>query len=226
MKWSEVAQSCPTLCDPTDCSLPGSSIHGIFQAIVLEWVAISFSRGSSRPRDQNRVSRIADRRFTVWATREALPCERWLEMKARSWFLRMSCATLSLLHATFLVVQSLSHVWLFETPWTAPRQAPSPFSGACSSSCPLSQWVIQPSCLLSPPSPPAFSLFQLQGLFQWRLVTSDGQSIATFLGSFNQQLKEEGEHGIPCGRRRPFSLLPLHFSCLSRLYACLQLKPS
>ena len=41
----EVAQLCPTLCDPVDCSLPGSSIHGIFQARVLEWVAISFSRG-------------------------------------------------------------------------------------------------------------------------------------------------------------------------------------
>ena len=40
---SEVAQSCPTLCDPMDCSLPGSSIHGIFQARVLEWVAIAFS---------------------------------------------------------------------------------------------------------------------------------------------------------------------------------------
>ena len=50
-KESEVTQSCPTLCDPMDCSLPGSSIHGIFQARVLEWVAISFSRGSSRPRD-------------------------------------------------------------------------------------------------------------------------------------------------------------------------------
>ena len=47
MKWSEVAQSCPTLCDPMDCSLPGSSVHGIFQARVLEWIAISFSRGSS-----------------------------------------------------------------------------------------------------------------------------------------------------------------------------------
>ena len=42
-KWSEVAQSCPTLCDPMDCSLPGSSIYGIFQARVLEWAAISFS---------------------------------------------------------------------------------------------------------------------------------------------------------------------------------------
>ena len=67
-----VAQSCPTLCDPMDCSLSGSSLHGIFQAIVLEWIAISFSRRSSRPRDQTRVSRIVDRRFTIWATREVL----------------------------------------------------------------------------------------------------------------------------------------------------------
>ena len=67
---SEVAQSCPTLCDPMDCSLPGSSIHGIFQARVLEWVAISFSRGSSQPRDQIWVSRTAGRRFTIWATTE------------------------------------------------------------------------------------------------------------------------------------------------------------
>ena len=43
VKWSEAAQSCPTLCDPIDCSLPGSSLHGILQARVLEWVAISFS---------------------------------------------------------------------------------------------------------------------------------------------------------------------------------------
>ena len=48
---SEVAQSCLTLCDPMDCSLPGSFLHGILQARVLEWVAISFSRGSSQPRD-------------------------------------------------------------------------------------------------------------------------------------------------------------------------------
>ena len=48
---SEVAQSCLTLCDPMDCSLPGSSVHGIFQAIVLEWGAVAFSRGSSQPRD-------------------------------------------------------------------------------------------------------------------------------------------------------------------------------
>ena len=58
------------LCDPMHCSLPGSSVHGNFQAIVLEWIAISFSRGSSQPRDQTRVSCIVDRSFTVWATRE------------------------------------------------------------------------------------------------------------------------------------------------------------
>ena len=70
-KWSEVAQSCPTLCNPMDCSLQGCSVHGIFQARVLEWVVISFSRGSSWPRDRTQVSHIAGRQCIVWATREA-----------------------------------------------------------------------------------------------------------------------------------------------------------
>ena len=55
----EVAQSCPTLCDPMDCSLPGSSVHGIFQGRILEWAAISFCRRSSWPRDWTQVSHIA-----------------------------------------------------------------------------------------------------------------------------------------------------------------------
>ena len=67
-----VAQSCLTLCDPMDCSLSRSSIHEIFQARGLEWVAISFSRGSSWPRDRTWVSHIVGRRFTLWATREVL----------------------------------------------------------------------------------------------------------------------------------------------------------
>ena len=71
-KESEVTQSCPTLCDPMDCSLPGSSVHGIFQAIVLEWIAISFSREFSQPRVPTWVSHIVDRRLTIWATREVL----------------------------------------------------------------------------------------------------------------------------------------------------------
>ena len=60
---SEVTQLCPTLCDPTDFSLPGFSVHGIFWTTVLEWVAISFSRGSSRPRDRTWVSYIIGRCF-------------------------------------------------------------------------------------------------------------------------------------------------------------------
>ena len=62
---SEVTQLCLTLCDPVECSLPGSSFHGILQARVLEWVAISFSRGSSRPSDQSQISRIPDRCFNL-----------------------------------------------------------------------------------------------------------------------------------------------------------------
>ena len=61
---SEVAQSSPTLCNSMDYSLPISSIHRIFQTRVLEWVAISFSRGSSQPRDQTQVSSITGRFFT------------------------------------------------------------------------------------------------------------------------------------------------------------------
>ena len=73
-KWreseSEVTHSCPTLCDTMDCSLPGSSVCGIFQTRILEWVAISFSRWSSQPRDWTRVSCIVGRYFTIWAPRE------------------------------------------------------------------------------------------------------------------------------------------------------------
>ena len=60
---SLVAQLCPSLCDPMDCRLPGSSVHGIFQARVLEWVAISFSRRSSRPSNRTRASHIVGRHY-------------------------------------------------------------------------------------------------------------------------------------------------------------------
>ena len=68
---SEVPQSCPTLCNPMDSSLPCSSIHGILQARILEWVAISFSSRSAWPRDWTWVSCTAGRFFTIWTTREA-----------------------------------------------------------------------------------------------------------------------------------------------------------
>ena len=62
---SLVAQSCLTLCDPMDCSLPGPSVHGILQARILEWVAMPFSRESSQPRDQTQVSLIAGGFFAI-----------------------------------------------------------------------------------------------------------------------------------------------------------------
>ena len=65
-----VSHWCLTLRNPMYCSLPGSSVHGILQATILDWVAIPFSRGSSWPRNQTGVSCIADRFFTKWATRE------------------------------------------------------------------------------------------------------------------------------------------------------------
>ena len=69
---SEVAQSCPTLCDPMGCSPPGSSVHGISQARILEWAAIFFSRGSFRPRDRTIVFFIVRWILYHGATREAL----------------------------------------------------------------------------------------------------------------------------------------------------------
>ena len=66
-----VTQSCPTLWDPMDCSLPGSSVRGILQARILELVAIPFSRRSSQSRDQTQFSSTAGRFFIIWATRKA-----------------------------------------------------------------------------------------------------------------------------------------------------------
>ena len=65
-----VTQSCLTLWDPMDCSPPGSAVHGVLEARILEGLAISFSRGSSWPRDWTWVSCITGRFFTLWASRE------------------------------------------------------------------------------------------------------------------------------------------------------------
>ena len=66
-----VAQSCPTICDAMNWRPPGSSVHGILQARILEWVGIPFSRRSSWPKDWTQVSHSTGRFFTFWATREA-----------------------------------------------------------------------------------------------------------------------------------------------------------
>ena len=79
----EVAQSCPTLSDPLDCSPPGSSVHGVFQARVLEWDALAFSRGSCRPTDRSRVSHIVGRRFyclRLIRVKSARPWSAWMSL--------------------------------------------------------------------------------------------------------------------------------------------------
>ena len=70
-RWMIATQSCPTLWDPMDCSLPSSFVHGILQARILKWVAISFSSASSQPRDRTQVSCMASRLFTIWTTKKS-----------------------------------------------------------------------------------------------------------------------------------------------------------
>ena len=81
-----VTQSCPTFCDPVDCSLPGSTVHGIIHARMLEWVVIPLFRVSSLPRGWTWVSWIAGRRFTIWATRKVTVCLLFTYWST-SWFL-------------------------------------------------------------------------------------------------------------------------------------------
>ena len=107
VQFISVAQSCPTLWDPTDGSPPGCSVHGIFQAGILEWVAISSFQESPRPRDQTWVSCIANRFFTIWATSED-PCpldhiEKIVKAKRnRSFTLTGSCYVKALLHRCWI----------------------------------------------------------------------------------------------------------------------------
>ena len=109
--WWDPTFSCPTLCDPMDSSLPSSAVHGIFQATILEWAAISFSRGSSQPRDQTQVSCIAERRFTIWATEEACllnsELQIWSSCRKRWVHLPLLCR-LGIYPSVFRVVYILS----------------------------------------------------------------------------------------------------------------------
>ena len=98
-----LAQLCPILWDPLDCSPPGSSIHGISQASILESVAIPFSMGASWSRFGTWVSYTAGKFLIVWATWEALVVYPWM----------CEC-----------VLSCFSRVWLFVTLWTVAHQAP------------------------------------------------------------------------------------------------------
>ena len=137
-----VSQSCLTLCDPTDCSSPCSSIHRILQARIIEWLAIPFSR-SSWLRDWTWVSRIVGRFFIIWATREA---QSFVQIRSD---------------------HSLSRVRLFATPWIAARQASLSITNSLSSLRLISIKSVMPSShlilccplLLLPPLPPSIRVF-------------------------------------------------------------------
>ena len=132
-----------------DYGQPGASTYGILQARILKWIAISFSRGSSWPRNQAWVSCVADKFVAHWATREALRCQVfliWLQFSSAQLCLilwdPMDCSMPGLPVHHQLPEFTQTHV----------------------------HWVgdaIQPSHPLSSPSPPAFNLSQHQGLFHW-----------------------------------------------------------
>ena len=127
-----------------DCSLPGSSVHEILQARILEWAAISFSRRSSGSRDRTWVSCAAGRFFTIWAIREALTSI-----------------------VQFSSVQSLSRVRLFATPWITAHQASLSITNSQSllklmpikSVMPSSHLILCRPLLLLPPIPPSIKVF-------------------------------------------------------------------
>ena len=113
-----VTQSCPTLCNPMDCSPPGSSVHGIFQARLLEWVAISFSRGSPQPRNRTQISWIAGRFLTLWATGEATNDCLIGYKRLALWSPEVGKLNLQFMFLTFSMGQSKvcfawDHLWLF-----------------------------------------------------------------------------------------------------------------
>ena len=96
-----VTQSWPTLCNSVDCSPPGSSVHGILQVRILEWVAIPFSRGSSHPRDQTQVPCIAGRFLTIWANKKALQNFHMIQ-QSHSWIYTQSKPSFEKIHALYV----------------------------------------------------------------------------------------------------------------------------
>ena len=139
-----LAQSCLTLCGPMGCSPPGSIVHEIFQARILQWVAISYSRGSSEPRDRNQVSRVS-----CIGSQILYHCTTWEAVNSCS--VTQLCPTLcDPMDCSTPVFPVLHHL-------LDPAQTHV-------------HWVsdaIQPPCALLPPFPPAFRLSQYQGLSQW-----------------------------------------------------------
>ena len=190
---------CLTFCNPLDCSLLGSSIHGISQVRILEWDTISYSRGSSPPKDRTCVSCIS--------------CTgRWILYHCATW--------------EYIYVQSLSFVQLFATPWTV-RSTPAPRSSTVSQNLLkfMSIESVMPSnhLILSCPLLLLLSIFPSIRVFAMsQLSTSGGQSIgasvsATFLSMNIQGWFPLGLTGLISLQSNLKSLLPHHNLKLSVL---------
>ena len=134
-------------CEPMDYSLPGSSAHGILQARILEWVAISFSRGSFQPRNRTWVSCIVGRFFTDWAMREATSPKKIHQFSSVSQSCPTLCDTVNCSMTGLPVHHQLPEFTQTHVHWVGD--------------------AIQPSHPLSFPSHPAFNLSQHQGHFKW-----------------------------------------------------------
>ena len=203
-KKSEVAQSCPTLCDPMDYSLPGSSVHGTFQARLLEWVATSFSRRSSQSRDWNRVYCVIGRRFTVWANREALlyPSHFLLQLQMnpkdslenfKEWLEKLvRVPGTDKRYSVQFSYSVVSDSWWPHEPQHARPSCPSPTPRVYPNPCPLSRWchpAISSSAVpfsSCPQSFPALGSFPMSQLFAWG-GQSVGVSASTSVPPMNTQ---------------------------------------
>ena len=186
---------CPTLCDPMDCSLPGSSLHGILQARILKWVAISFSRESSQLRDWTWVSCTAGRRFNLWVTREECVCYRTYQV-------------------FILVVQLLSHgpiLWDstncstpgFPVLHYLPEFAQTHIHWVGDAIQPFYPVIPFSSCLQSFPASGSFPMSQL--------FASGGQQIGASASILTMNIQD----GFPSGLTGLFSLLSKEESSLA-----------
>ena len=174
LEWSVCAQSCQTLCDSMDfviLSLPGSSVHRIFQSRILEWVVISSPRGCSRLRNQTHVS------FPSCIGRWILyHCATWEAQRMHS--------------VQFSSVQSLSRVQLFVTPWITACQALLSITNSWSSLKLMSiESVCHPAISSSvvvpfsscPQSLPTSESFPMSQLFAWGGQSTGASALASFL---------------------------------------------
>ena len=143
--------SCLILCDPIDCRPLGSSVHGSLQARILGWVAIPFSRGSSRPRDQTRVSCTADRFFTVRTTGKTKTLNLLKYFKLLKFKIKQILWSLFIFKKDFLIwaIYLIYHVfiYLFACFWLCRVFTVSAgFSPAEATGAPLQSWFSGLSC--------------------------------------------------------------------------------